>query len=79
MYDRLGKGHVLTKKAESDAFRVAEKTIQRDLDSIRDFLEIEQINQYLIYRPHAKSIQLSDGQRNFFKKRRNTSDSQNTD
>ena len=49
MYDRLGKGHVLTKKAESDAFRVAEKTIQRDLDSIRDFLEIEQINQYLVF------------------------------
>lgn len=38
MYERLCEGHGLTKKVESDSFHVTEKTIQRDLDSIRDYL-----------------------------------------
>ncbi|MFD3448151.1 hypothetical protein ACFDTO_26520 [Microbacteriaceae bacterium 4G12] len=49
MYDRLCKGYMLTKKAEADSFRVSEKTIQRDLNSIRTFLETTKTNQYLEY------------------------------
>lgn len=49
MYDRLYKGHALTKKSETDRFGVTEKTIQRDFDSIRNFLETNKINQYFEY------------------------------
>lgn len=39
IYDRLRQGHALTKKAEAERFEVTEKTIQRDFDSIRAFLQ----------------------------------------
>ncbi|WP_100403606.1 helix-turn-helix transcriptional regulator [Bacillus sp. FJAT-42315] len=58
MYDRLCKGHVLTKKTEVDEFQVGEKTIQRDLDSIRAFLEREKINQHLEYDRKQKGYKL---------------------
>ena len=58
MYDRLCKGHVLTKKAEADVFNVGEKTIQRDIDSIRAFLEKEKTNQYLVYDRKQKGYRL---------------------
>lgn len=49
IYDRLCKGHMLTKKAEADLFQVDEKTIERDFKSIRAFLELEKTNKYLEY------------------------------
>ncbi|MEH6942055.1 helix-turn-helix transcriptional regulator [Bacillus sp. JJ722] len=58
MYDRLCKGHVLTKKAEGDSFQVGEKTIQRDFKSIRDFLEQTKTNQYLDYDTKQKVYRL---------------------
>ena len=58
MYDRLCKGHVLTKKTEADAFQVGEKTIQRDIDSLRAFIEKEKTNQYLVYDRKRKDIGL---------------------
>lgn len=58
MYDRLCKGNVLTKKEESYLFNVGEKTIQRDIDSIRAFLEKEKANQYLVYDRKQKGYQL---------------------
>lgn len=58
MYDRLREGHVLIKKAEADVFQVTEKTIQRDFDSIRAFLETTKINQYLQYDRKEKVYKL---------------------
>ena len=58
MYDRLCRGYVLTKKAEADAFQVGEKTIQRDIDSLRVFIEKEKTNQYLVYDRKLKGYRL---------------------
>lgn len=43
MYDRLEKGEKLVKKEESQRFQTSEKSIQRDIDHIRRFLELEKI------------------------------------
>ena len=49
MYERLCEGHGLTKKVESDSFHVTAKTIQRDLESIRDYLETMKTNESMEY------------------------------
>ncbi|HWL23808.1 MAG TPA: WYL domain-containing protein [Ureibacillus sp.] len=67
MYDRLCKGHVLTKKAEADAFQVVEKTIQRDFDSIRAFLEKEKTNHYLGYDRKQKVYRLEASDESFLR------------
>ena len=67
MYDRLCKGHVLTKKAEADAFQVGEKTIQRDFDSIRAFLEKEKTNHYLEYDRKQKVYRLETSDESFLR------------
>jgi predicted DNA-binding transcriptional regulator YafY len=61
MYERLCKGHVLTKKAEADSFHVTAKTIQRDLESIREFLETTKTNEYLEYDRKEKVYRLEMG------------------
>ena len=61
MYDRLCKGHVLTKKAEANSFHVSEKTIQRDLESVREFLETTKTNEYLEYDRKEKVYKLENG------------------
>ena len=58
MYDRLCKGHVLVKKAEAQMFNIGEKTIQRDFDSIRVFLESAKTNEYLVYDRKLKGYRL---------------------
>jgi predicted DNA-binding transcriptional regulator YafY len=67
MYDRLCKGHTLTKKGEADAFHVGEKTIQRDFDSLRDFLETVKTNQYLEYDRKDKVYRLEAGNEQFLR------------
>lgn len=67
MYDRLCKGHVLTKKAEAAAFHVGEKTIQRDLDSIRAFLEMEKTNHYLEFDRKQKVYRLEMSEESFLR------------
>lgn len=67
MYDRLCKGHVLTKKAEADVFHVGEKTIQRDFDSIRAFLEKEKTNHYLEYDRKQKVYRLEMNDESFLR------------
>lgn len=49
MYDRLKSGHELKKKEEAARFKVSEKSIQRDLESIRRYLEKERQNEYVEY------------------------------
>lgn len=49
MYERLKNGETLVKKEEAARFKTSEKTIQRDLQSIRDFLEKEDTEVYVDY------------------------------
>ncbi|WP_342512557.1 WYL domain-containing protein [Sporosarcina sp. FSL K6-1522] len=58
MYDRLQQGQLLTKKAEADAFHVSEKTIQRDIESIRKYLETTKTNKFLEYDHKEKAYKL---------------------
>lgn len=49
MYDRLRNGKGITKNSEVTDFKVSEKTIQRDLGHIRDYLETKRLGEYLVY------------------------------
>lgn len=49
MYDRLKNGQSLVKKEEADRYQKSEKSIQRDIASIREFLETEKQNEFLEY------------------------------
>lgn len=49
LYARLQRGEVLHKAEEAHRFRVNEKSIQRDIESLRNFLEEEHNNQTVIY------------------------------
>lgn len=48
LYQALQNGQVINKKAVAEAYGVNEKSIQRDLDSIRDFLSEQTTRQGLI-------------------------------
>ena len=48
LYQALQNGQVINKKAAAEAYGVNEKSIQRDLDSIRDFLSEQTTRQGLI-------------------------------
>ncbi|MGG3449762.1 helix-turn-helix transcriptional regulator [Domibacillus aminovorans] len=61
MYSRLQKGHVLNKAEQAVHFNVTEKTIQRDFDSIRSFLEKDVPNEYLDYDREQKGYKLQQG------------------
>lgn len=49
MYDRLKNGGMIVKKEEAVRYQVSEKSIQRDVNSIRAFLETEKNNEYVVY------------------------------
>lgn len=49
MYDRLRNGEHIVKRDEAMRFQISEKSIQRDIQAIREFLEVEQTNEYLDY------------------------------
>ena len=49
LYTRLQRGEVLHKAEEAHRFCVNEKSIQRDIESLRNFLEEEHNNQTVIY------------------------------
>ncbi|MEK4715736.1 helix-turn-helix transcriptional regulator [Sporosarcina sp. FSL K6-5500] len=49
MYERLCCGHSISKRDEAGVFQVNEKTIQRDIEKIRRFLETSKMNEYLEY------------------------------
>lgn len=48
LYQALQNGQVINKKEAAEQFCVNEKSIQRDLDSIRDFLSEQTTSQGLI-------------------------------
>lgn len=41
LYERLNKGEVINKKLEADNYNVDSKTIQRDIDELRDYLSLD--------------------------------------
>ncbi|MDE7416956.1 MAG: hypothetical protein K2N44_11800 [Lachnospiraceae bacterium] len=41
MYDKLSKGKVLYKSEEANYFQVNEKSIQRDIEDIREYLDAQ--------------------------------------
>lgn len=49
LYARLQKGDVIRKTEEAHRFGVTEKSIQRDLDTVRDFLASEYTGQTVVY------------------------------
>ncbi|TKI50962.1 WYL domain-containing protein [Lysinibacillus mangiferihumi] len=53
MYERLTNGETLIKKEEAARFQISEKSIQRDIGCIRNFLELEKSNEYVDY-DHSK-------------------------
>lgn len=61
IYSRLQKGYVLNKAEQAVRFNVTEKTIQRDFDSIRRFLETDVPNEYLDYDREQNGYKLQQG------------------
>ncbi len=59
MYERLKNGEKIVKKEEATQFQTSEKSIQRDIKSIRDFLEVNSTNEYLDYDRSSKSYSLN--------------------
>ena len=62
MYDRLKNGETIVKKEEAVRYQVTEKSIQRDIDSIRAFLETEKSNEYVDYNRSKKAYMLETEQ-----------------
>ncbi|GEK31846.1 WYL domain-containing protein [Kurthia zopfii] len=49
IYDRLKNTEIIMKKKEAARFQTSEKSIQRDIESIRNYLELEKSNEYIDY------------------------------
>lgn len=49
MYDRLRNGEALIKKQEAARFQISEKSIQRDIENIRGYVEVGSVNEYIDY------------------------------
>ena len=62
MYDRLKNGEMIVKKEEAVRYQVSEKSVQRDIDSIRAFLEPEKSNEYVDYNRSEKAYMLETKQ-----------------
>lgn len=60
MYARLQMGDVIRKAEEAQHFGVTEKSIQRDLDTVRDFLASEYTGQTVIYDKQLNGYRLND-------------------
>ena len=66
MYDRLCKGKVLYKAEEANSFGVNEKSIQRDFEDIRDYLDLQTAlagsgnNLIYDYRQHGYRLEKSE-------------------
>lgn len=65
MYDRLKSGECIVKKEEMARFNASDKTIQRDLQSIRGFLETEKIGEYVDYDRQQRGYILKQPTRNW--------------
>lgn len=60
MFDRLIDGQGISKKLEAFSHQVSEKTIQRDLDQIREYIEATKLNCHLDYDRIKKVYKLTN-------------------
>ncbi|MDI2587630.1 WYL domain-containing protein [Psychrobacillus sp. NEAU-3TGS] len=67
MYENLRKGRGINKKIESQRFQVDEKTIQRDIKHLRDYLETQKQNEFLEYNRISKEYLLHTSKTSFLK------------
>ncbi|WP_097073427.1 helix-turn-helix transcriptional regulator [Ureibacillus xyleni] len=67
IFDRLSKGHAITKQSEATNFHVNEKTIQRDIENIRSYLETAKTNYYLEYNRKEKVYKLETDDENYLR------------
>ncbi len=60
MFSRLQKGEVLYKSEEAKRFKVTEKSIQRDIDLIREYFADENDSQTIVYDKRVAGYRLVD-------------------
>ena len=58
IYSRLVRGEVLSKTALSTQYHISEKSVQRDIASLRCFIEEELLEQDILYDPVSKGYRL---------------------
>ncbi|MFJ7736510.1 helix-turn-helix transcriptional regulator [Lysinibacillus sp. NPDC097287] len=68
MFDRLNDGQGINKKQEAFSHQVSEKTIQRDLDQIREYIEKTKLNCHIEYDRIEKVYQLTNSGENLLSK-----------
>lgn len=59
LFNRLKSGKSISKLEEATRFGVSEKTIQRDIGDIREYLEIEDPGSYLVFNKKEKNYTIS--------------------
>lgn len=59
LFDKLKSGKSISKQEEANRFGVSEKTIQRDIGDIREYLEFEEPGSYLIFNKKEKNYSIS--------------------
>lgn len=59
LFDRLKSGKSISKFEEATRFGVSEKTIQRDIADIREYLEIEDPGSYLVFNKKENSYSIN--------------------
>jgi len=59
MYGRLMDGKIIKKRELADEFGVTQRSIQRDLESLRDFLSEERMGREILYDPRERGYRLS--------------------
>lgn len=67
IYLRLSKGQILTKEALAQQFGVDKRSIQRDIDSLRCFLEEKNTQQEIVYDRNQKGYRLEDASNAFLR------------
>ena len=59
LYKRLQQGEVLSKRELADQYRVSEKTVQRDIEGLREYLAGEQSYLEVVYDKGAGGYRIS--------------------
>lgn len=59
IYERLNKGEIIVKSKEAKSFSVDPKTIQRDIEDLRDYFEESSLNNSVVYDRKLKGYRIS--------------------
>ena len=62
IYTRLLDGHVVTKAEEAERYGVNERSIQRDIESLRAYLADQHLEQYVFYDRKLQGYRLAGGE-----------------